>query len=109
MSSSGYEHTTARKSSGRCVRAAPTSSPPLDPPEMASRDGLVYLRVISQSAAARKSSKTFCFLSSIPARCQASPNSPPPRRFGSANTPPFSIQNAAREEKNGRMLMLKPP
>ena len=31
-----------------------------------------------------KSSKTFCFLRSIPALCQSSPYSPPPRRFATA-------------------------
>ena len=36
---------------------------------------------ISHSAAAMKSSKTFCFLSLVPAWCHSSPYSPPPRRF----------------------------
>src|SRR5512139_1455989 len=109
MSSNGYEHTTAPKSSGRWVMAAPTSRPPFEPPEMASLDADVYLLTISHSAAAMKSSKTFCFLSSIPARCHDSPNSPPPRRLASAKTPPFSIQVTARPEKPGSELELNPP
>ena len=42
----------------------------------------------SHSAAAMKSSNTFCFRSRMPARCQASPYSPPPRRFATAIVPP---------------------
>ncbi len=38
----------------------------------------------SHSAAAMKSSNTFCLRSRMPARCQASPYSPPPRRFATA-------------------------
>ena len=47
---------------------------------------------MSHSAAAWKSSKTFCFLPSIPSRCQSSPSSLPPRRFAIAHTPPASTQ-----------------
>ena len=39
MSSSGTPQTTARNSSGRCVSAAPTSRPPFERPEIASRAG----------------------------------------------------------------------
>ena len=57
-----------------------------------------------------KSSKTFCFLSSIPAWCQASPYSPPPRRLATRRTPPRSSSTKIREAlKAGVMLMLKPP
>ena len=38
----------------------------------------------------KKSSKTFCFVSSLPALCQALPNSPPPLIFATAKTPPIS-------------------
>ena len=41
MSSSGAEQTTAANRSGRWVSAAPTSRPPLDPPEIASCAGVV--------------------------------------------------------------------
>ena len=41
MSSSGTWQTTARNSSGRCSITAPTSRPPLLPPWMASRRGVV--------------------------------------------------------------------
>ena len=64
---------------------------------------------MSHSAAAMKSSKTFCFLSSIPASCQASPYSPPPRRFGSAITPPASNHWNIVAEKSGVSETLKPP
>ena len=44
--------------------------------------GELYLRlVVSQRAAARKSSNTCCLATSMPAWCQASPYSPPPRRL----------------------------
>ena len=50
----------APKSSGRWVMQAPTSRPPFEPPAIASLGGVVYLCSISHSAAAMKSSKTFC-------------------------------------------------
>src|SRR5579872_7182297 len=56
-----------------------------------------------------KSSKTFCFFSNMPAWCQASPNSPPPRRLGCANTPPCSVHQAAIAENCGVREMLNPP
>ena len=92
MSSSGAEHTAAANSSGRCVTAAPTSSPPFDPPHTASRDGDVIPAAIRYSAAAWKSSNTFCLRSSIPARCHSSPSSLPPRSPATAYTPPASTQ-----------------
>ena len=71
--------TAARNRSGRWLMTAPTSSPPFEPPCAASFAGDVYLLAISHSAAAMKSSKTFCFFSLVPASCQASPYSLPPR------------------------------
>ena len=59
---------------------------------MASWRGVVQPSVISFSAAAWKSSKTFCLPSRMPARCQASPSSPPPRSEAIAYTPPASTQ-----------------
>jgi hypothetical protein len=56
-----------------------------------------------------KSSNTFCLCSSMPLRCQSSPYSLPPRRFGIANTPPRSTHNARDAEKPGVWLTLKPP
>ena len=70
------------KSSGRWAMTAPTSRPPFEPPSMARRGVDVYFSLMRYSAAAMKSSKTFCFLSSMPPLCQASPYSPPPRRLG---------------------------
>ena len=49
--------------SGRCVRHAPTSNPPLLRPLIASFGVEVYLFAISHSPAAMKSSKTFCLRS----------------------------------------------
>ena len=72
----------APKSSGRWVMQAPTSRPPFDPPAIASLGVEVYLCAISHSAAAMKSSKTFCFLSFVPALCHSSPYSPPPAQVG---------------------------
>src|SRR5215472_8463392 len=76
---------------------------------MASFDGLVYLFWMSHSAAATKSSKTFCFFSNIPPWCQLSPNSPPPRRFGWTKTPPCSVHQAAIDENDGVSETLNPP
>ena len=76
---------------------------------MASLSGRVYLLAISHSAAAMKSSKTFCLWSFVPALCQASPYSPPPRRFGWAKTPPISSHAKRATEKPGNIETLKPP
>jgi hypothetical protein len=59
---------------------------------MASCSGVVRPSRISVSAAAWKSSNTFCLRSSIPARCHSSPSSLPPRRLAIAYTPPASTQ-----------------
>jgi hypothetical protein len=56
-----------------------------------------------------KSSKTFCFRSNIPAWCQSSPYSPPPRRFGTAYTPPRSSQGMSVAENAGVTETLNPP
>src|SRR5439155_779030 len=109
LSSTGTAQYTAAKSSGRCVSAAPTRRPPFDPPEMARLRVLVHPPAMSASPAAWKSSKTFCFLPSIPARCQLSPYSPPPRRFGSAKRPPASTHAAAPGKYAGVREMLNPP
>src|SRR5256885_8800554 len=45
------------------------------------------------------SSNTFCFFVRLPARCHASPNSPPPRRFATATMPPPSSQTRRLSEK----------
>ncbi len=66
---------------GPSAMRAPPGRPRFDPPAMASLSRLVYLWSIRYSHAAMKSSKTFCFLSSMPARCHFSPYSLPPRRF----------------------------
>jgi len=75
---------TEAKRSGLWSMQAEVSRPPLEPPMMASFSGLVNLFCIRNSAAAIKSSKTFCFLSSIPALCHSSPYSAPPRILASA-------------------------
>ena len=82
----GMKHTptcgmATRNKSGRCVIQAPTSKPPLEPPTIAILSLLVYLSLIRYSAAAMKSSNTFCFCIFVPAMCQSSPYSPPPRRL----------------------------
>ena len=66
MSSSGAEQITAANNSGCWVSEAPTSRPPLDPPEMASWPGVVQPSATSRPAAAAKSSKTFCLRSRMP-------------------------------------------
>ena len=63
------------------VIIAPINNPPLLPPCIASFPGRVYCSLLRYSAAAAKSSNTFCFLVRLPALCHSSPNSPPPRMF----------------------------
>ena len=81
----------------------------MERPEIASVCGEVTFSRIRYSAAAMKSSKTFCFLPSMPAWCQASPYSAPPRRLATAYTPPRSMKGATCAANAGVMLMLKPP
>jgi hypothetical protein len=69
----------------------------------------VYFSAISHSAAAMKSSKTFCLLRCLPAWCHSSPYSPPPRRLAIATTPPISIHAAYSTENIGVIEMLNPP
>ncbi len=109
MSMTPTPGSAAAKSSGRCVIVAPTSSPPLLRPPIASLLGAVYFSSMRYSAAAMKSSKTFCLRSLVPAWCHASPNSPPPRRLGIANTPPISIHTTLGTENIGPSGMLNPP
>ena len=57
-----------------------------------------------------KSSNTLTFLSLVPAKCQSSPNSPPPRIFGTARIALYRWQNVIIIGlKNGLMEMLNPP
>ncbi len=53
----------AANSSGRCSITAPTSSPPLEPPIMPRRSGVVNFSRTRCSATAMKSSNTFCLRS----------------------------------------------
>jgi hypothetical protein len=71
--------------------------------------GVVQLFAISHSAAAWKSSKTFCLVAPMPARCQSSPSSPPPRRPAIAYTPPASTQARIVAEYAGVSGSPKPP
>ena len=64
---------------------------------------------MSASAAAWKSSNTACLCSRMPARCQSSPSSPPPRSAAIAYTPPASTQARMDAEYAGAMLMPNPP
>src|SRR5664279_750240 len=80
MSMTPTAGSAAPKSSGRWVMQAPTSRPPLEPPWMASLGVTVYFSLMSHSAAAMKSSKTFCLWRSFPASYQSRPYSLPPRR-----------------------------
>ena len=76
---------------------------------MASCPGVVHPSLISVSAAAWKSSNTFCLWSSIPARCHSSPSSLPPRRLATAYTPPADTQASTFGEYAGVRLMSNPP
>ena len=95
--------------SGLCVMVAPTKSPPFDPPLIAKYSDEVYLFSIKYSAAAMKSSKTFCLFIFVPASCHVLPYSPPPLKLGTAYTPPCSIQTALNGLKLGVKEILKPP
>ena len=109
MSSTPTVGSAAANSSGRWVIAAPTSSPPFDRPCTASCAAVVTPESISSVAQAYRSSKTSCLWCSIPARCQSAPNSPPPRRFATASTPPAATQMANIAENAGSTGMSKPP
>src|ERR1041385_133016 len=109
MSITPTDGNAAPNRSGRCVNAAPINKPPLLPPPIASFRVDVYLLSINHCAAAMKSSNTFCFLDFIPAWCHSSPYSPPPRRFGCAETPPTSLHPRLPNEPPGVLEMLRPP
>src|SRR4051812_45069763 len=65
----------------RTLMQAPTKRPPFEPPLITNFSLLVYLFSIKYSAAAMKSSNTFCFFSLVPALCHSSPYSDPPLMF----------------------------
>ena len=109
MSVSGTSHTTAAHRSGRRIMQAATSRPPLEPPRIARRAREVRPSATSQSAAASKSANTCGLLARMPAWCQASPSSPPPRRPGTATWPPSSHHVATNGLHAGVSVMLKPP
>src|SRR3981081_4389133 len=78
---------------------------------MASLADDVYFCAIKYSAAAIKSSNTFCFLSLVPASCHFSPYSPPPRMFADAYTTPCSsmaMRSALNPGLVGRCWFLTP-
>src|SRR5882762_1714997 len=109
MSSIGTMQTTPRNKSGRCVIAAPTSSPEFDPPKIASWAAVVRPSRMSHSAAERKSSYAVCRLRRLAALCQASPNSDPPRILGKAKRQPLSIRKATKTLNCGVMDTPYPP
>src|SRR5690606_40942147 len=88
--------------SGRWVMVAPTNNPPFDPPRMANFSDEVYLFSIKYSAAAIKSSNTFCFCILVPALCHFLPYSPPPRKFGRSEEHTSELQS--RENLVCRLL-----
>ena len=81
----------------------------MEPPEIASFGVLVHFSAIRYSAAAMKSSNTFCLFCLVPPLCQSSPYSPPPRRLGTAYTPPISIHARFAGLNDGVSEMLNPP
>lgn len=76
---------------------------------IARRPGSVQPSAIRWSPAAAKSSKVFCLFLPLPARCQASPSSPPPRRPAQANTPPTLTQARTWARYRGDIVRPKPP
>jgi len=61
------------------------------------------------SVAACRSSNTFCLLARLPARCQASPSSPPPRSPTSAYAPPEATHASADDVYEGSRAIENPP
>ena len=94
MSVSGTAHTAARHRSGRWVSEVATSSPPLLPPRTARRSRLVRPRPPASRRPPR-SRRTPAACGRMPARCQSSPSSAPPRMHATANTPPSSATATA--------------
>ena len=92
MSSSGAEHTAAALRSGRCVTTRRPAARRSNRPRRPAGPLVVHPSGMSFSAAAWKSSNTFCLRSRMPARCHSSPSSLPPRRPAIAYTPPASTQ-----------------
>ena len=76
---------------------------------MPSFAGDVYFSRTRCSATAMKSSKTFCFFSSIPALCHASPYSAPPRMLAVTHTPPSSSHAGTSCRYVGSVLTENPP
>ena len=103
---------TARRAtqSGCCVSTAPTSSPPLLPPEIARRSRVVYA-VVDQPLRRRRRSRRTRSASCRACRPCATPrrSSPPPRRLGARTRRPLSTQNAASVDQRGVSVTLKPP
>jgi len=76
---------------------------------IASWSGVVSPASIKACAAAWKSSNTFCLCSRRPARCHASPSSPPPRSDATTYVPPAATQVSAVEENPGLSELANPP
>ncbi len=85
------------------------SSPPLEPPMIASRSARVTpvsTRWRSQEA---KSSNTCWLAVSLPLSCHPSPYSAPPRRFAIASTPPCSSHTSRVGSNHAFCEMPDPP
>ena len=100
-SSTGTAQTTAAARSGRWVSTAPISSPPFEPPMIASLSRVVTPVSTRWSAQAMKSSKQFCLVCSRPPWCHATPYSPPPRMLAIAKTCPCSSHCSRAGENDG--------
>src|SRR5690606_40366659 len=79
--SSSRRHTRFSRDWSSDVCSSDLSKPPFDPPWQARYSGDVKPSLIKYSAAAIKSSITFCFCIFVPASCHFSPYSPPPLRL----------------------------
>ncbi len=73
------------------------------------RSGRLQPLATNHSAAAMKSSKTFCLFFRRPASCHALPYSPPPRRLAEAKTPPISSHGMTHVRYRGTRGASKPP
>jgi len=101
MSSAPARGTAAAKRSGRRTTAPAAAMAPTPAPSAASRCGLVNPKRMRNSAQAMKSRIVFSLAPFCPARCQASPYSPPPRTWAKAMMPPRSSQARRLASKTG--------
>ena len=102
-STNGTCATIPANASGARFTAAPSSSPPADPPRATSRPGDVQPAVARCRAHATKSVNVLALRSILPSSYQPRPSSPPPRTCAIAYTNPRSSSDSREIENRGSM------